>query len=175
MFGEIFDRHHATVFRFVARRVGTTDAGDITADIFVRAFSIRERYDKSKPNSLPWLYGIATNVIGDRLRQTERRRRRYVAHAAEDGDQFSDADARLVAESASESLNTALAELSSRDRDALLLFALDGLTYAEIANVLRIPPGTVGSRISRARRRLLELMPDLGQIAGVGEQDNEDR
>ena len=77
-----------------------------------------------------------------------------------------DSDDRLVAESVSDRLNEALGGLSAADRDTFLLYALERLSYAEIAEVLGVPTGTVGSRITRVRRRLRELIPDLEQITG---------
>lgn len=166
-FGEIYARHHRAVFRYVARRIGSGDAGDVTADAFVRAFSIRARYNVSQTNSLPWLYGIARNIVGDRIRRTRRRRRTYIALVDQGDGEISDADDRLVAYQVTRSLNSALGKLSPKDRETLLLFALEGLTYAEISRVLGVPSGTVGSRITRARRRILELIPDLEQIAST--------
>lgn len=166
-FGRIFERHHRAVFRFVAkRRPSRDDAADLTTEIFLRAFSIRRRYDRTRPECLPWLYGIAHNVIGDRLRRSKRDERVYLtAGDIERGrDPSEDSDSRTVAQQASARLNAALAKLSRKDRETLLLYALEGLTYQEISRVLDIPVGTVGSRISRARHRILELIPDLEQI-----------
>lgn len=167
-FGEIFARHQAAVFRFVARRIGFEDAADVTADIFVRAFSIRHRYDLSKDNSLPWLYGIATNLLGDRHRRMRRGWRVHLAVSRHNSvaDETSDIDDRLVAQQVAARLNASLRRLSRMDRETLLLFALEGLTYAEIARALEIPIGTVGSRIARARRQIIEQIPDLRQITG---------
>lgn len=174
-FGEIYARHHTAVFRFVARRIGTGDAGDTAAEVFVRAFSIRARYDTTKPISLPWLYGIGVNVVGDRLRRTRRRQRIHVGGGEiEVGREISDADDRVVAHQVGPRLNAALDQLTAKDRETLLLFALEGLTYTEIGRVLGVPAGTVGSRISRARRRVLELIPDLDQITSAEGRAGED-
>ncbi len=77
---------------------------------------------------------------------------------------FGDADDRLVADSVAGVLNDALGGLSKRDRETLLLFALEGLTYAEISVALDIPIGTVGSRITRARQQINESIPGLQQM-----------
>jgi RNA polymerase sigma-70 factor (ECF subfamily) len=166
MFGVVFERHHGAVFRFAARRIGRQEARDVASEVFVRAFKIRYRYDVSKGNCLPWLYGIAGNVIGDRLRSLERGRRflLFAETSIDRVEPFGDADDRLVADSVADVLNDALGRLSKRDRETLLLFALEGLTYAEIAVVLDIPVGTVGSRIARARKQIGEAVPDLEQM-----------
>ena len=164
-FGGIFDRHYDSVFRFVARRLGVSEAGDAAADVFDRAFRIRGRYDSSKPEALPWLYGIAYNIVGDRLRRKARRERVYLSAAEADLPDHSDeADLRIVAQQIGDRLNQALARIARKDRETILLYALEGLTYSEISEVLGIPVGTVGSRISRARSQILELIPDLEQM-----------
>ena len=165
-FGVVFERHHAAVFRFAARRIGRQEARDVASEVFTRAFKIRHRYDISRGNCLPWLYGIAGNVIGDRLRALKRGRRVFLfAETAVDMiEPFSDADDRLVADTVADILDQALGGLSKRDRETLLLFALEGLTYAEISVVLDIPIGTVGSRITRARQQINESIPDLQRM-----------
>lgn len=139
----------------------------MAAEVFSRAFSIRRRYDQNKPNSLPWLYGIAANIIGDRIRRSARRPRMLIAAASlGDDDLTGDAENRVIAEQLGDRLNHALAQLARRDCETLLLHALEGLTYSEIGQALGIPPGTVGSRLNRARAKILELIPDLRQITG---------
>lgn len=173
-FGRIYSRHYEAVFAFVARRVGPSDAGDLTADVFLRAFTIRHRYDRSKANSLPWLYGIASNVLGDRSRQLKRQSASLLPRQLETGSHEWQSDDRLVAAAVRDRLEKALRLLPRKDREALTLFAVEGLTYREIAEVLHIPTGTVGSRVSRARQRILESVPDLRQITDRERIDDEE-
>lgn len=165
LFGMVFQRHHESVYRFAVRRIGTGDARDLTADTFVRAFEIRHRYDPTHASCLPWLYGIAHNLIGDRLRRVRRSSRIYLVAASETltAEVGEEADSRVVAASVAGQLNDALRQLSKRDRETLLLYALEELTYADIARTLDIPAGTVGSRLTRARQQISELIPDLKQ------------
>ena len=173
-FGEIFTRHHDAVYRFVSRRVGSADAADVTADIFLTAMRTRHRYHLDRPRCLPWLYGIGVNVIGDHLRRAKRRSRSYLSQEpAMDDDFTTPVLDRIDAESASSTINRALGRLGSRDRETLLLFAIDRLTYSEIAQALGVPIGTVGSRILRARRKIIEQIPDLEQITGQGGTETE--
>lgn len=165
-FGIIFARHHARVYTYAARRIGIGEAGDVASEVFLKAFRLRYRYDHTRPNSLPWLFGIAQNTIGDGLRSIRRRQRVYLYfHRDVSAPGTELADDRLVAEAVTDRLNAELGKLSKGDRDALLLFALEGLTYSEIGVTLGIPTGTVGSRISRARRKIGQAIPDLEQIA----------
>lgn len=168
-FGEIFSRHHDAVYRFASRRVGSRDAADVSADIFLTAMRARHRYHLDRPNCLPWLYGIGVNVIGDHMRRVKRRRRSYLSQDPGTDDDFTTPVLeRVDAESASSILNRALARLGKVDRETLLLFAIDRLSYAEIAQALDVPIGTVGSRILRARRKIIEQIPNLEQITGRG-------
>jgi RNA polymerase sigma-70 factor (ECF subfamily) len=173
-FGELFTRHHDAVYRFASRRVGSADAADVTADIFLTAMRTRHRYRPERPNCLPWLYGIGVNVIGDHLRRVKRRSRSYLSQEPGADDDFTTPVLdRVDAEAAVSSLNRALGRLGNRDRETLLLFAVDRLTYSEIAHALGVPIGTVGSRILRARRKIIEQIPDLEQITGQGGTETE--
>lgn len=175
-FGEIFARHHDAVYRFASRRVGVGEAADVTADVFLKALRGRHRYHLDRSNCLPWLYGIGVNVIGDHLRKTKRRTRIYLKanETALDHEDFTTALVeRIDAESLAMRLNRALGRLGTKDRETLLLHAIDRLTYSEISQALEVPIGTVGSRILRARRKIMEQIPDLGQIKGHGGTDPE--
>ena len=80
---------------------------------------------------------------------------------------------QIDAESLALLLNRALRRLGRNDRETLLLYAIDRLTYSEVSQALGVPIGTVGSRILRARRKIMEQIPDLGQITGHGGTDPE--
>lgn len=149
-FGEVFDRHARTVFRFASRRVGSEVAEDVTAETFSIAFERRRGFDPERGAVLPWLLGIATNVIRNH-RRAERRQLRATSRADVVHD---DVDDRLDAAAAAPALARALSALTPGDRDAVLLFAWTPLGYDGVAQALGIPIGTVGSRLSRARRIL---------------------
>jgi RNA polymerase sigma factor (sigma-70 family) len=152
-FGAIFDRHSRSVFRYVRRRIGDELAVDVTAEVFTRAFRDRERFDGRDESVLPWLLGIGTNLIRMHHRAEERRLRAYARAAGQDcGEPANDEiDDRLAAEGARGALTDALAELSTRQRDILLLHAWGELSPSEIAVALALPPGTVRSDLHRAR------------------------
>lgn len=172
-FDEIYRRYRDDIFRFVVRRIGPDDAADVTADVFVRAFRIRHRYDSSRPDARPWLYGIATNVVGDHRRRMRIRRSRAASIAVtwlEPEAEFTDsvvAGADAVAQR--DRLATALRSLGRRDRQVLLLAALEELTYQQIAEALDMPVGTVRSSLNRARRHMRELMTEGKRTTGVDE------
>lgn len=160
-FGVIFERHFRPIHRFLAARVGASLADDLAAQVFVVAFQRRSSYRPGMADSaLPWLYGIAHNL----LRTARRSERRHLAALRRLGavgargtvDPDHDVDPRLR-----ERLVDTLAALPADQRDALLLHVLGGLTYADVAGSLGIPEGTASSRIGRARRRLRAALGDL--------------
>ena len=154
-FGALFDRHASSIHRYVNRRLGPDAADDIVAETFLAAFRARERYDKSRPDARPWLYGIATNLIG-RHRRDEVRFFRAIARTGLDpaSESFTDAaDDRVAAIAVRRRLADAVAGLPHAQRDVLLLTA-SGLGYEEIAGALGIPAGTVSSRLVRARQKV---------------------
>ncbi|WP_233492117.1 RNA polymerase sigma factor [Blastococcus sp. TF02A-30] len=165
-FAPLFDRHAATVHRYLGRRVGEL-ADDLLSETFLVAFRRRGAYRAEHVEVRPWLLGIATNVVRGHER-AERRRYRLLAKAAgrpeEHGEDPADSAARLDAEALRGPLAAALAGLKARDRDALLLLAWGDLGYAEIAAVLDVPVGTVRSRLNRARRQTRAALPTTEEI-----------
>jgi RNA polymerase sigma factor (sigma-70 family) len=162
-FAAVFDRHAAEIYRYLSRRGGASTADDLTAETFLVAFRERARYDASRPDARPWLYGIATNMLRGHHR-TEVRRFRALAKGEADPIAQHDADGvldRVAAGQAGRRLAAALARLSTGERDTLLLFAWQDLGYGEIAVALGIPIGTVRSRLNSARKRLRSALADL--------------
>jgi RNA polymerase sigma factor (sigma-70 family) len=152
-FEAIFRRYFGRIHQYLAARVGGKIADDLAADVFTIAFAQRQRYDLARDCARPWLYGIATNLVGT-YRCQEQRRYRALARAHAQDAAPSDEDLvaeRVSAAAAGPALATALARLSSGDRDVLLLVAIAGLDNQEVAQSLGIPHGTVCSRLSRAR------------------------
>lgn len=177
-FAEIFDRHCSAVFSYLARRVGRPGAEDLLGEVFRIAFERRGSYRREATNARPWLFGIATNLI-HRHRRDEIRQVRALGRlgalsiaacdpTASTAGQLDDrADLMLVVR--------ALERIASGERDALLLFAWEDLTYAEVADALDIPIGTVRSRINRARAQLTRALnacaPTRRSVGG----DHDDR
>ena len=163
-FGQIFDRHAATVHRYLARRVGPSLADDLTAETFLIAFRGREKYDMSHVDCRPWLYGIAANLLRGH-RRAEIRQYRALARTGVDPAYASASDDRVLAQvdAAGEvrALAGVLARLPAGERDVLTLIAQAQLSYPEVARALNIPVGTVRSRLHSARKRIRQALPDL--------------
>jgi RNA polymerase sigma factor (sigma-70 family) len=158
-FGMLFDRHAPAIHRYIARRLGPDAADDLVAETFLAAFRRRARYDGAHADALPWLYGIATRLIG-RHRRDEVRFFRAIARTGVDpaAEPVADrATERVAAQAVSQELAAAVAGLSQAHRDVLLLTA-SGLGYAEVAAALGIPTGTVSSRLVRARQKVREAL-----------------
>jgi RNA polymerase sigma factor (sigma-70 family) len=161
LFGTIFDRHATALHRYLVRRVGVDTADPLLGELFRVAFERRDTFDSARPDARPWLYGIASRLLAHHYRGEARRLRAMARlartdvplHQAEDDA----AAARLSAEQRWPLVAQAVARLPDGERDALLLYAWEELTYDQIAIALDVPVGTVRSRLNRARRRLREL------------------
>jgi len=167
VFTVLFRRHAPHIQRYVVRRLGADAADDIVAETFLLAFRQRERYDPARLDALPWLYGIATNLIA-RHRRAEIRLYRALARTGADPvtEPFTDrVDDRVSASMASRRLAAALARLSADLRDTLLLVAWTDLSYTEVAAALGVPIGTVRSRLNRARTKLRQTLGDADPSA----------
>jgi RNA polymerase sigma-70 factor, ECF subfamily len=152
-FAVLFDRHAPYIHRYVARRLGRDVADDLVAETFLTAFRKRGGYELSRADARPWLYGIATNLVGTHRRDSMRSLR-LVARPDELVEPFPEERIgdRLSAQARRPELAAALATLAPGDRDVLLLIAWEQLNYEEVARALDIPLGTVRSRLHRARR-----------------------
>lgn len=170
-FAEIFDRHWDEIFGYLARRLGPEVAEDVAADVFAVAFRGRERYDLTRPDARPWLYGIATNLIRQHRRAEHTRRaalaRMDVQWASASFEDTS--DERLTAEYVARRVAAALARLSAADRELLLLIAWADLTYVEAAQALDVPMSTVRSRLHRIRKKIRRAFGDINP-ASISEE-----
>ena len=160
-FATLYDRHAQRLFGFCARRVGPHAAEDVVANTFLTAYEQRRRYNGARGEPLPWLYGIATNLLR-RHRREEVRAYRLLARTGVDPLSEADAaagyaqrsDERTDARARARRIAGALAALPARQRDVLLLYAVGELEYGEIAEALDIPLGSVQSALHRARAKL---------------------
>jgi RNA polymerase sigma factor (sigma-70 family) len=163
-FGLLFERHAKAIYNFCFRRTGSWGAAeDLLSIVFLEAWRRRDR-ELPPGKVLPWLYGIATNVVRNRRRSVRRFRRalaRVPAPRPELGFE-SDADGRLDDERRMKDALDLLARLPRHEQEVFVLCAWSELSYEDAALALEVPVGTVRSRLSRARRRLRELDPATG-------------
>jgi len=161
VFTVIFDRYYRPVYGYLSRRVGRVVADDLAAETFVRAFERRSSYDPRFERALPWLLGIAVNLLAHHRRSEARQFRALAASGGlEPRESGEDAVGRVDADT-TQRLIAGLEQLDDYDREALLLYAWGELKYHEIADVLGIPVGTVRSRMNRARRKLRQALESV--------------
>jgi RNA polymerase sigma factor (sigma-70 family) len=168
-FAAIFERHAEEIRRFLVRRVGTDEASALLGEVFRIAFERRVSYQSDRLNARPWLYGIASNLVLKHRRTVARRIQATGRLAAMPDWQEALADRVVEAVDAERLLPAvadAVASLPDADRQTLLLFAWEELSYDDIAQALDIPVGTVRSRLNRARRRIRELVGSDGKQPG---------
>ncbi|WP_447913057.1 RNA polymerase sigma factor [Microbacterium phyllosphaerae] len=157
-FAELFDRHARAVNAFATYRIGRSAAEDVLSETFLVAFRRRADFDLAKESAAPWLLGIASTLIR-RHRVVEAKHWRSFAAVAAGEEHVTlggldDAMKRVDAEREVRALRERIAALAPKDRETLLLYAWQGLSYEQIAEVLSVPVGTVRSRLNRVRRRL---------------------
>ena len=131
-FAALFDRHYRRIYAYACRRLGAGIAEDVAAETFLIAFDRRDRYDLTRADAGPWLYGEAEAIEFDA--------------AAVAG--------RLDASAVRGRLAEALAALPAAEREVLLLVAWAGLSGQDVAVALDIPAGTARSRLHRARGQM---------------------
>jgi RNA polymerase sigma factor (sigma-70 family) len=161
-FGLIYDRHAATLLRFLGRRVGARGAEGLVGEMFRIAFERRKTFDPSRASALPWLYGIGSNLLL-KHRRGEARRLRANARLAADEETPNRRTPALDARLLFPRVAAAIEALPAGEREALLLFAWEELSYQGVAAALELPIGTVRSRLNRARAQLRELLEPRGK------------
>ena len=153
----VYREHYRSLVRFLYRRIGDqARAEDLAQEAFVRALE----HQPSRPRA--WLFTVATNLARDEGRKATVRKRHLTLIKAE-------AEARppepppevaLERRETIDRVRAALAQLAHRDREALLLWE-EGFSYDEIADVLGLSRGSIGTTLSRARTRLAQVYQGL--------------
>lgn len=163
-FALLFERHAKTIYNYCFRRIGDwTAAEDMLSLVFLEAWRQRDK-DLPPGKVLPWLYGVATNVVRNR-RRSERRFAAALARVPEapaEPDFGDAADERLDDVRQTRRALEFLSRLPRQQQDVFMLCDWFELSYEDAAVALDTPVGTVRSRLSRARQHLRELNPGCG-------------
>lgn len=169
-FGLLYERHARAIYNYVFRRCADWSlAEDLTSVVFLEAYRRRSTVEIEGGKVLPWLYGVATNVLRNQRRSLRRHAealRRLPPPEPVLGI-AGEAAERVDAERRMRSVLTALEGLPQSDRDVLALCLWSELSYEDAALALGVPVGTVRSRLSRARRRLAEFAARDGHAVDV--------
>ena len=154
----LFAQYHAPLVRFLTRRLGDRDAAEeIAQETFVRAMK-----QETIASERSWLFAVASNLVRDEGRRESRRQRRLeLLREQEQAEAVVEQPPTSMERAGERDLaRRAIGMLGERDRDALLMRE-EGLDYDEIARALDLSPGSVGTTLSRARRRLMEAYESL--------------
>ncbi|WP_173073459.1 RNA polymerase sigma factor [Phytohabitans rumicis] len=172
-FAELFDQYAQAVYRHAVRLTGDrSTAEDVVSATFLQAWRLRESIEADGGSLRPWLLGVATNTARNMTRKARRLERVLPWLSRPDvTPDFADEVAGRVDDAGRLALAVAaLRGLRTAEREVVALCVWAGLDYAEAAEALGIPIGTVRSRLSRAREKLRKLSrePDRapGQLDG---------
>ena len=168
---EIVQRYHRRIYNICYRFSGSgDDAQDLTQDVFIKMYKTLNSYDLERGAFMTWVTTITRNLLVDHFRKSKHDRMTDSLDSPvsehEDAmplsDQIEDKtlppDARVQSRETSETVHHALQKLSPELREAVILRDLQDMDYKDIANVLKVPEGTVKSRINRGRAELARLL-----------------
>jgi RNA polymerase sigma-70 factor (ECF subfamily) len=175
-FGLLFDRHSRAIYNYCFRRTADWSlAEDLTSLVFLEAWRHRGQVRFIDGRVLPWLFGVATNLLRNH-RRTMRRRQAALARLAPpepERDFAGDLLDRLANEQQMAELLKHIRRLPRWMQEVLVLCVWSELSYEDAAVALGVPIGTVRSRLSRTRARLRELERGTGHELGVSNPDCE--
>jgi len=163
-FGILMERYEAKLMRYGRKFLGDTDAvKDYVQEAFIKAYEHLQSFDVRQRFS-PWMYRIAHNTFANALRTKSRNPvfavdlDTFVPHAAYEDSAEREREQKIMREA----IDAGLDRIAPKYREVLVLYYLEEFSYKEIADVLRVPVGTVGIRLSRARKELKQhLNPAL--------------
>jgi len=164
-------RYHRRIYNICYRFAGSADdAQDLTQEVFIKMYRTLNTYDIERGAFMTWVTTMARNLLVDHFRKTKQDRVTDSLDVApserEDAmplsEQLQDSglapDARAQSQQVGETVHRALQKLSPDLREAVILRDLQDMDYKEIATVLKVPEGTVKSRINRGRAELARLL-----------------
>jgi RNA polymerase sigma-70 factor (ECF subfamily) len=164
---EIVRLYHRRIYNVSYRFAGSAeDAEDLTQEVFIKMYRTLRTYDVSKGAFITWVTTIARNLLVDHFRRSKHDRMTDSLESAPAGDQDAltlgeqlpdlgpSPDAGVQTQETQRAVHQALQKLSPELREAVILRDLQDLEYRKIAQVLRVPEGTVKSRINRGRAEL---------------------
>ncbi len=167
----LLDRHYDRIFAVCRKVTGNqADADDACQDAMIAIVKGLHRFD-GRSTFRTWSYRVATNACLDELR---RRKRRPIA-AIEEPERISDEPGISQQVSDRLSIDDAFPQIPEEFRAPVVLRDVIGMDYAEIAQTLDLPAGTVRSRIARGRRHLADVLASTSEIPPTGEPEPPDQ
>jgi RNA polymerase sigma factor (sigma-70 family) len=159
-FGVLYERHADAVYNHCFRQTGSWSAAeDLTSAVFLDAWRRRREVKLVSDSILPWLLAVANNAVRNSRRSWRREALLLRSLPSEPitPDHAEDAGDRVDSERHMQQVLAAFSRLSAAEQDVLSLCGWAGVEYEAAAQVLRVPVGTVRSRLSRAREKLQRL------------------
>jgi RNA polymerase sigma-70 factor (ECF subfamily) len=162
---DLYRSHAQGIYAYCLRRTTTDEARDATADVFVVAW---RRFDKvpSGDDALPWLYGVARNILADKQRSARRRSKLFAKSVANFEATVPGPEAQIVRNSEHEAVVSALGKLPEKDREVLLLVEWEGLSRETVAEMMFVSRSAIDKRIARAHKRLAAVLGLVDQNVG---------
>ena len=168
---EIVQRYHRRIYNVCYRFAGDAEnAQDLTQEVFIKMYRTLNTYDSGKGAFMTWVTTITRNLLVDHFRKSKGDRltdsidQPVSEHedaqplSAQIADPALPPDAAVQSRETREMVHLALQKLSPELREAVILRDLQDMDYREIASALRVPEGTVKSRINRGRAELARLL-----------------
>jgi RNA polymerase sigma factor (sigma-70 family) len=168
---DIVQRYHRRIYNICYRFAGASDdAQDLTQEVFIKMYRTLSTYDMGKGAFMTWVTTITRNLLVDHFRKTKADRftdsldsvpsehEDAQPLSAQIADRGPAPDAHVQSRETRETVHRALQKLSPELREAVILRDLQDMDYREIATALRVPEGTVKSRINRGRAELARLL-----------------
>ena len=163
-FGILFDRFANRLLNFVGRIVSDKEtAEELVQETFLRIFNQKSSYTPDYAVST-WIYTIALNLARSELRKRKLRRFLSLDFIKEEADMELPEKVNIKAESLMPIIQKAIGKLPEEYRTAFVLCDIQRLPYQQIAEIMRVPVGTVKSRINRARSMLRETLKPYKEI-----------
>ena len=147
------------------------EAEDVAQEAMLRLWRMAPDWRQGEAQVSTWAYRVATNLCTDRLRARHRRRAEALDSVPEPVDGAKSAVAGMIEADRMAALNSALAQLPDRQREAVVLRHIEGLTNPDIALIMQIGVEAVESLTARGKRALAAALAGKREVLGYQEAD----
>jgi RNA polymerase sigma-70 factor (ECF subfamily) len=168
---EIVQQYHRRIYNICYRFSGSPDdAADLTQEVFIKMYRTLSTFDTTRASFMTWITTVTRNLLVDHFRKgkydrvtdsldaTAANQDEGLTLAEKLEDRSADPEAQVRSQEAQKLVHEALGRLSPELREAVILRDLQDMDYKDIATVLKVPEGTVKSRINRGRTELARLL-----------------
>ena len=165
-FNQLFGMYQQKIFHLCCKMLrDEEDASDATQTIFMKVFQSIDKFKKQSRLST-WIYRIAVNTCNDLLRKRKSKKEAPISTITNEEeetnvdipDDTNNPEEKLLKQEQAQTIKKALDSMKPKQRELIILRDINGFSYEEIADILKMNVGTVKSGINRARKALLELL-----------------